>query len=526
MDSSCDAKRIAHGLSICCAPGAGAGTRTNASSVPVKAMNDVHRSIGFSAISKYGSTVFQVLCMAALARLLTPAEFGIYTTIYAFIVIANVTSREFGGANYLIQKANLAIDDVRTAFTISAMMAAVLAAALVAMSGVVASFYSEDGVRLGIAIAALSFLLSPFVGTTSALLRRDMEFDVLAGCTLASNFVTAGTSVVLAAVGQSYMSPIWGAIAGQFVLAGLLIKFRPSVWIFLPCLKGWREVVDFGLFSGAVAIINVIYQVLPQLIIGRMLDFTAAGLYGRAVTVTQIFDRLVLEVLGPVIMPAFAARTRAGHDLKPAYLRAVELLTAVQWPFLIFTALMAEPIVQILLGPGWADTVPLIRILCVASLALFAACLTYPVLVTIGRVRDTLTASLISVLPSLAIIFAASFFGLTLLAASALVTLPLQAAVAIYFVGCRLGIRAGDLFGAMVKSAIVVALSGAGAMVMTTAEPSGSTVPVVRLAAAASGALAGWCIGLVATQHPLLGHIRVLSKDMISAAGRLGRGWR
>ncbi len=489
-------------------------------------MNSVQRSIGFSAISKYGSTVFQILCVAALARLLTPAEFGIYTTVSAFIVIANVTAREFGGANYLIQKPHLAVDDVRSAFTVSSAMAAVLATALFAISGFVASFYSEHSVRFGIAIAALNFLLSPFVGTTSALLRRDMEFDALAACTLTSNFVAAATSVVLAALGYSYMSPIWGSIAGQFVLVGLLIRCRPSVRIFLPCLKGWREVVDFGLFSSAVAIINVLYQVLPQLIIGRVLDFTAVGLYGRAVNVTQIFDRLVLEVLGPVIMPAFAARTRAGHDLKPAYLRAVELLTSVQWPFLIFTALMAQPIVQILLGPGWDETVPLIRILCVASLALFAACLTYPVLVTIGRVRDTLTASLISVLPSLAIIFAASPYGLTALAASALVTLPLQATVALYFVGRRLEIAAGDLFGAMVKSAIVVALSGAGAIVMKTAEPSGLAVPVVTVAAAGSGALVGWCIGLVVTQHPLLGHIRVLSKDMIAAAGRLSRGWR
>ena len=112
------------------------------------------------------------------------------------------------------------------------------------------------------------------------------------------------------------------------------------------------------------------------------------------------------------------------------------------------------------------------------------------------------------------------------MAASALLTLPLQATVALYFIGRRLGIAAGDLFGAMMKSAIVVALSGAGAIVIATAEPSGLAVPVVRLAAAGSGALVGWCIGLVVTQHPLLGQIRVLSKDMIAAAGRLSRGWR
>ncbi len=484
-------------------------------------MDSIHRSIGFSAISKYASTTFQLLCVAALARLLTPAEFGIYATVYAFMIVANVTSREFGGANYLIQKPDLAIDDVRTAFTISFVMAAALAGGLLASSGLIASFYGERALRFGIAVAALNFLLSPFVGTVSALLRRDMEFDGLAVCTLASNFTSAAISVLLAMLGHSYMSPIWGSIAGQLVLMVLLVKRKATLRMFLPCLSGWRDVVHFGLFSSAVAVINVLYQVLPQLVVGRVLGFAAAGLYGRAVNVTQIFDRLVLEVLGPVIMPAVAARTRAGHDLKPIYLRAVELLTAVQWPFLVFTALMADPIVQILLGPGWSETVPLIRLLCMASLALFAACLTYPVLVTMGRVRDTLTSSLISVIPSLAITFVASFFGLTVLAASALLTLPLQATVALYFIGRRLDIRAADLARAMVKSAIVLVFSAAGVMLVGVAEPTGLSSPVLRLLASGSAAMAGWYVGLALTGHPLVGHLRVVRNDITSGAGRL-----
>ncbi len=484
-------------------------------------MNSVRRSIGFSAISKYGSTALQILTMAALARLLTPAEYGIYTTVYAFVAIANATSREFGGANYLIQKRHLAINDIRTAFTISFMMAAAIAVALLALAGEVASFYAEQALRYGIAIAAVNFLLSPLVGTISALLRRDMQFDILAACTLKSNLVTAATSVALAVLGLSYMSPIWGALTGQAALMLLLIRYSRRLRIFLPCLAGWREVVDFGLSSSAVSIINALYQILPQLIIGRVLGFSAAGLYGRAVSVTQIFDRLVLDVLGPVIMPSVAARMRAGDDLKPLYLRAVELLTAVQWPFLTSTALMADPIVHLLLGPGWDDSILLTQLLCMASLALFAACLTYPVLVTIGRVRDTLTASLISVTPSLAIIFVSSFFGLKALAASALVTSPLQATVALYFIGSRLQIRAAELLRAMRKSAVVLVVSAAGVMAVTAAEASRFTSPVIGLAAGTLGAMAGWYVGLLLTQHPLLDQIRVLARDMISTFARM-----
>ena len=137
----------------------------------------------------------------------------------------------------------------------------------------------------------------------------------------------------------------------------------------------------------------------------------------------------------------------------------------MQWPFLIFFALMAQPIIWIWLGPMWTETVPLIRMLCVASLSLFAACLTYPVLVAVGHVRDTLVSSLISLPPSLLVIFVASFFGVQAVAASALLALPFQAIVAIYFVSRHLAMSPADLVRATLRSGIVTACSIAGVLV-------------------------------------------------------------
>ena len=51
-------------------------------------------------------------------------------------------------------------------------------------------------------------------------------------------------------------------------------------------------------------IINVFYNLAPQLILARVLDFDAVGLYGRAINITQVFDKLVIQVLNPVILPA------------------------------------------------------------------------------------------------------------------------------------------------------------------------------------------------------------------------------
>ena len=197
----------------------------------------------------------------------------------------------------------------------------------------------------------------------------------------------------------------------------------------------------------------------PQFILARILDFTAVGLYSRAINVTQVFDKFVIQVVSPVIMPAIFAQIRTGGDLKRIYLNAIELISAVQWPFLIIFALMADPIISIWFGPTWTEIVPLIRMLCVASLSLFAACLTYPVLVAVGRVRDTLISSLISLPPSLLVIFVASFFGVQAVAASALLTLPFQAIVALYFVSRHLAISPADLFRATLKSGVVTPFS-------------------------------------------------------------------
>jgi hypothetical protein len=176
----------------------------------------------------------------------------------------------------------------------------------------------------------------------------------------------------------------------------------------------------------------------------------------------------------------------------------------VQWPFLIFIAIMAYPIVLIWLGPNWLEIVPLVRILCVANLALFAACLTYPMLVAVGRVRDALVSSLISLPPSLLVVLCAAFFGVEAVAMASLVTLPFQAAVAIYYVGRQLAIGPRDIAQAVLKSVVVTVVSASGPASCAMLIETGTVMPFVGLVSASLSAVLCWWLGLALTGHPLL----------------------
>ena len=123
--------------------------------------------------------------------MLTPEEFGIYALINALTAVAAASFQEFGGANYLIQKPSLSEQNIRTAFTITFCLSALFAAALFELRDVAAWFFSQEGLKIGIAVSTLNFLLSPFSMTISALFRRDMAFGMLARCNLVGNFITA-----------------------------------------------------------------------------------------------------------------------------------------------------------------------------------------------------------------------------------------------------------------------------------------------------------------------------------------------
>lgn len=466
-------------------------------------MNSVQNSIFFSAAERYTSLLLFFFSTAVLSRLLTPAEFGIFAVINALTAVVAASFQEFGGANYLIQKEQLSRANIRTAFTITLGISALVGVALLAFAGTLSRFFEQESLTRGITVSALNFLLLPFSGTVSALFRRDMAFGKLAICNLGANAAGALVSIALAMAGLSYMAPIWGGVAANVLLTVMLLVWYRDLSTFRPSLVEHRDVFGFGLYSSGVVVINVFYNLSPQLFLARILDFASVGLYSRAINITQMFDRLVVQVLNPVIMPAIVAQRTSGADLKRVYLEAIELLSAVQWPFLVFVAIEARPIILIWLGQNWLEIVPLVRLLSIANLALFAACLSYPVLVAVGSVRDALLSSFISLPPSLVVILCASFFGVQAVAMSALLTLPLQAAVAIYFISRHLAIRPVDLARALLRSGVVTVTTACGVGACTALTDAGMVTSFVSLISASCVAALCWWLALALTGHPL-----------------------
>ena len=65
------------------------------------------------------------------------------------------------------------------------------------------------------------------------------------------------------------MAPIWGGVAMNFVLTILLVATSHNIRIFKPSLWNCSDVLKFGMYSGGVSLINVFYNLSPQLSVLR-----------------------------------------------------------------------------------------------------------------------------------------------------------------------------------------------------------------------------------------------------------------
>jgi O-antigen/teichoic acid export membrane protein len=470
-------------------------------------VSKVRLSLLYSFAQKYATVTVGVVVTAVISRLLPPSELGVYFVSMSIIGLMQVF-RDLGMANYIIQEAALSEERIRTAATLLIATSWILAVLVACSGGQVAHFYGDPRLQQMMWIGALGFLILPVGTLISAELRRDMSFAQLARANIAGALSNGLVTIGLALLGFRVFSLMWGMVASTAVFTAVLIHERPLLRIFRPTVVEWKRVMSFSGYSVATALVNEVYRSGPDLILGRVLGFGALGLYARANGLISLFNRLVLEAVDPVILPALSRSVRSGENIKAAYLLAIEHITVFYWPFLVTLALMADAVIRVLLGSQWLGAVPIARILAVAALVNFPSFLTYPFLVALGRIRDAWLMSMISVPISLAAIVLAMPYGLRAVALSSFVSLPLQQVVAQWFIGRRVGVFAGDIARAAAKSAGVTAAASIAPACSLLLSTTSFSAALSTLALGASGGFAGWVAGAVATDHPVVGEVQ------------------
>jgi O-antigen/teichoic acid export membrane protein len=486
-------------------------------------MASLRRALLFASGGRYVVMGVNLASAILLARLLTPAEFGISVLGASVLGVAEAV-RELGSVAYLVQQKDLTQAKIRTVFTISLIVTSVVTIVLLMLSNLLAQFYQIPRLAYYVDIIAISYAIAPFAHPISAVLSRDMEFDKLAVLDALAMLMNTLTSVILVLLGFGYLSLAWGAVisAATWTLLGFYV--RRDFSIYRLSLGEWRSVLAFGAWGSTTAVLYRFSESLFWLILGKILDTRSVGLCQRAVVLAQFPERVILAGVGAVALPAFSDHARRGRAIKEAYLDALKHVTVIQWPALISLAIMADPIVLLLFGPQWRDAIPIVQIFAVTSMLNFPTVLSYPVQVAVGAIKHTAPLAFAQTTVSLVVLTYAAHYGIRAVALSTFITVPFNVGLSVLVVRAHIPFYWREFADAIIKSGVVAAFTAAGPLV-AIANLGVIASPMLAVAIATSLGGVGWWAGLWLTHHPLFREVRnvaeVIGRPVVS---RLGAG--
>ncbi|MBC6435305.1 oligosaccharide flippase family protein [Nostoc sp. HG1] len=450
---------------------------------------------------------------------LTPGEVGLFGTALAAAMMVAVF-QDFGIGRYVSGESEL--DDAKLArvFSVSIIVALAIGLFVLALAWPVAAFYGDRRLFPVLATIAASYLLVPFAIVPAALLQRRLDFRALFVVNAGAAFAMAAVIIGTAAGGWSAMSLAFGTIAQAAVraLLGQVLSGAHPRWPL--ALDGLAPILRFGSGSSLLILNNALGTRTPELIIGRILDFVAVGLYGRAVGLSGQLRQLVSGSIGGVFFPAFSRMRDRGEPFAPAYLRVVSAYSVTTWPAMLFLAAAAAPLVDFLYGPVWAGVAPLLVLIAISELAFTALPLHMDVPIVLGRMRALIKYNAVETVISVALMIAAATISVEWAAASRIAYGILWFAVYARFMRVLCAFAWRDMLSIYARSlacavATVVPLIAVTGRVLAPAD-----LDFGLLALAAIGGCLCWAMCLFAVRHPARGEFIDLGRMLLARLGK------
>lgn len=202
------------------------------------------------------------------------------------------------------------------------------------------------------------------------------------------------------------------------VVTGPLVQIR---WRIDPSL--WRAVLRSSLPLGAAVLCGALVARVDFLLLERLADTRALGLYAAAHKITTLLEALPLAVMGTVYPVMARWGVTEPERVRRLYLRTTGYLTLAAALMVATVTVAAPTLVRLCCGSAFLGAEQALRILVWAAACLYAALAGGNLLISLGRERASLvlnaTAAVVNVGLNLWLIPRFSFVGAALATAVA-----------------------------------------------------------------------------------------------------------
>lgn len=345
---------------------------------------EVSNATRLSAVDIASGQILSFVVTAILARLLTPADFGIVAISAIFVAIAGVFV-DCGLSSALIQRKEIDKKDCSTVFWFSLGVSLVAALILILIGPFLAASFEKPVLIPVMYVLALGVVANSLASVPRALFVKRLEFLPLLIINVISWVVSATVAIVLAYQGYGVFALAWHGVISSIlgaVFVYIISPWRPS---FLFSHDSVKKLFGFGGYLLASTLIEVIYNKIYILFLGKFYGAETLGLFARAESTSTVPTALLTATLSRVSLPAFSKISHDHAKVREGMYLTLKVVIFVSALVMLGLASVAGPFMITLYGPQWEPAVPLLQILCLAGVLLPLNVLNAAVLMALGR---------------------------------------------------------------------------------------------------------------------------------------------
>jgi O-antigen/teichoic acid export membrane protein len=343
------------------------------------------RALKWSALTTIARFALQLGAQIALARMLGPENFGVYGIAMAVLTFAGfLAGGSFSWTLMLLP--TVTRDDIRFSFTWQIMAGLLCAAAMYAAAPAIAAFFAEPRVEGMVQLLAFASLLMAAGAPATCLLQRDLNFRALGLIQFASyaaGYLAVGIPMALHGYGAYALGAACVVQAAVNLVAVYAAKPHPVRPLFSHA--GGLEALSTGRTVFLTNVVNWLLSNLDRVLIGRVLNVHAVGLFTVAYNLASIPNVLLVNSLQPAFLAAGAKLQDEPKRLAQGWLLAMACILVLVTPASVVLALLSADLVSLLYGRAWMESAWVLTVLFLCLPAWTCFGLTTPVLWNTGR---------------------------------------------------------------------------------------------------------------------------------------------
>lgn len=309
--------------------------------------------------------VLGLVSTVVLARLLTPADFGIVAIAMSIFALLELT-KNFGFDTVIIQMEAPQKRHYDTAWTFNLIFGILLAIIFILSAGFIAELYETPDLGYLIWTISSLFIISGFESVGTLDFRKNLTFEKEFRLKIIPKLIGVSSTLILAYLLRNYWSLTIGTIVTQIsavVIGYWMHTYRPRF-----DLSAAKELFSFSKWL----LINNLAQFLnnraPELIIGKLINPQATGIFAVSNEIGMMITTEISAAVSRASYPGYAKVARKREELKALYLNVLSSSSLLLFPVAFGFYSVADLVVPIFLGDQWLAAIPIMKLISIGGL--------------------------------------------------------------------------------------------------------------------------------------------------------------